>query len=228
MYIKNNWLALIYKFSGILVCLWGLWYTSGLATGRFNSGMMYYYTNQSNILCLVYFVIAFAFSIKSIVKNDNDITSGFAPKFKGAVVMAITVTMLIYWFMLHETGFSMDADAAALASIGLTPISNLLVHLIVPFVTIFDWLLFAKKGLFKGFYPVIWLIIPLAYYIFTLITASTGHTFLSGSRYPYFFIDSDLIGWNGVAMYIPILAAVFLLIGYAILGIDRLLVKIKR
>jgi hypothetical protein len=46
--------------------------------------------------------------------------------------------------------------------------------------------------------------------------------------YPYFFVNLDTQGVPGVLMWIGILAAAFVAVGFAFLGIDRLGRKNKR
>ncbi len=57
-------------------------------------------------------------------------------------------------------------------------------------------------------------------------------TFYDGNHYPYFFIDSDVLGWGTVMLSVLGLVAAFLAIGYIVFVVDKLLCrwgkKIKR
>lgn len=72
------------------------------------------------------------------------------PHFKGAVVIAIVVTDLIYYFMLRPMVFSMAGGEAKVFTL-----SMILVHYIASVLCVLDWLLFDKKGNFKLFDPII-------------------------------------------------------------------------
>ena len=128
MYIKNRGISLIFKLIATLLCLAGLLIVMGFPN-PLNWSRMKYYTLQSNVLCLIYFAFSAIFVAVQIRKSGFDGTSvsKFSPNFKGAVMMAITVTLLIYQFMLAGTAFSMKEGDWG----------NILVHLITPLFMIF-------------------------------------------------------------------------------------------
>lgn len=226
MYIKNQKASLIYKTIAVLLCLSGQILV--FIISDFGLGIFLYYTNLSNILCLVYFILAASHCYRQLKTGDE---SAFAPRFKGAVVLAITVTMLVYWLVLRGGGFSMGTTSQMVdPSAGSTAYSvmDMIVHLLVPLTTIFDWLLFDPKGSYKRYDPVLWLGIPLIYYGLTIVIAQTGFTFIGGVRYPYFFINPDLIGYQNVALFVAGIILAFLMIGYLLYGLDRLLGKRQR
>lgn len=221
MYIKNKKISFFYKIFALIVCIFGQILTLGILDGKFKISQLLFYTNQSNILCLIYFAFASVILFKSLHTEDTGL---IRPKYKGAVVMAITVTMLIYWFMLDGNMDSLGEDAFVDLN-PLWPLTNYVVHLIVPLLTILDWVLFDPKGYFDKLDPLRWLVIPLFYWIFAIITAQTGYRFYGESRYAYFFIDPDIVGLKGVILYVIILCLGFTLLGYLILGLDKLLKK---
>lgn len=227
MYIKNKYISLTYKIIAICFAILGQILTLDLPNGNFKPSQFLFYTNQSNILCLLYFIGAAFFVYKSIKEDGKYGEATYAIKTKGAVVMAITVTMLIYWFMLDGELTSMDIENSDVIT-NLWPITNYVVHLIVPLLTIFDWMLFDAKGKFEALDPIRWLYIPLFYYIFALIVAQTGYRFYDNSRYAYFFIDPDIVGYTGVIQYVIILIIGFLLLGYLIFVLDKLFAKLKQ
>ena len=105
--------------------------------------------------------------------------------------------------------------------------SNLTVHLVVPLMAVADWLLFDRKGSIRPFDPVRWLALPLYYLVFALVAAPLGATYRGGARYPYFFIDANLIGWSGVAVNVVLVGVAFLALGYAVFAVDRLLGRLS-
>ncbi|WP_310603786.1 Pr6Pr family membrane protein [Anaerosporobacter sp.] len=215
MYNKNRILSLLYKCIIIMVAAIGLYLNSGMPNGKFASAMFLYYTILSNLFCLLYFIVACIVVVQRIRKDGIYGESTWAIHAKGAVIMAITVTLLIYWFILVGAGFEMGE--------GTSPLANLIVHLFVPVLSILDWVIFDIKGQLNRFDPFKWLIIPLCYYVFTVIAAKLGMTFYNGSHYPYFFIDSDILGWGTVMLSVLGLAVAFLVIGYIVFAMDKIL-----
>ena len=215
MHNKNRALSLTYKCMIVIVTAIGLYLNSGLPNGSFAPEMFLYYTILSNFFCLLYYLVACVSVVQIIRKDGIHGESTWAIHLKGAVIMAITVTLLIYWFILFGAGFEMAE--------GTSPLANLIVHLIVPVLSILDWVVFDPKGRLNRLDPVKWLIIPLCYYAFTVVAAALGMTFYGGSHYPYFFIDADVLGWGTVMLNVLGLAAAFLAIGYIVFAVDRLL-----
>ncbi|MBS9336510.1 Pr6Pr family membrane protein [Fructobacillus papyrifericola] len=192
----------IYRLALVLIGLVGVAINTEL-----KPAMFLYYTTLSNILCIAYF--AFALSQAGRALNQN---------IKGAVTLAITVTMVIYWGVLAPYSFHMTSL--------LDYVGTYLVHLVVPVMTILDWYFFDQKGRFSFKAPLYWLLIPLVYYAFTVVAAQFGIVYpVNGHHYPYFFIDANLIGWGMVAVFVIGLTLFFLLFGYAFYFLDKKLSK---
>lgn len=208
MNIKNKTLSVSFKIIIVLSALYGVYLNSGLPE-KFSPQMFLYYTILSNILCLGYFIYA---SIITIINDEHKLNMSL----KGSVTMAITVTMIIYWFILVPAGFVMG-DGKQLA--------NLLVHLFVPLLVLLDYLLFDPKGKLQKKDPLFWLSIPLAYYIFTFIAYFFDVRYMSDTRFPYFFIDHTIIGIPNVILSVCGLIIFFVVLGYLIYFIDYLLSK---
>lgn len=218
MYIKSQKLSLYYKIFASIISISGVL----MYVISFGVEQMFYYTIQSNIICALYFVFASLHIWENLEFQSGSIA--FLPRFKGAIMMAITVTMVIFWSLLSNSNFEMDSiSISQIPTIMQTPWPNYIVHSIVPILMIADWLLFDPKGVFKKIDPIIWLIIPYLYLIFSIILANTDHVFIGGSRYPYFFIDFDALGFSGVFSYIVSLTIFFIILGYLIITIDNIL-----
>ena len=129
--------------------------------------------------------------------------------------MAITITFLIYHFLLSASDFAMPEPYKGHF------ISSILLHYIIPIMTIFDFIIFDKRGIYTKKDPFTWLLIPSAYFIFSIIRAYLGEPFSGGSRYPYFFIDIDKYGLGLVLINTVLLAIGFLIIAYSIYFIDN-------
>ena len=215
MFIRNRVVALLFRIIVFLGCLCGLYLTSGLAQGAFKPSLFAYYTIQSNLLVLVLFAVL-------IVRTAaNPRTRAVQPHLKGAVTMAITVTLLVYHFVLVPQLFAMSTEYH------LFSLQDTLVHYFVPLATIADWLLFDPKGSYRWFDPLAWLVIPILYFCFAMLRAHLlGPTVTEDLRYPYFFLNLDELGWSGVLSNAAWMTACFAVLGYVIYGIDSLLGKV--
>lgn len=219
MFFQNRFCFLAYKALFILLCLWGLYLNSGLPQGSVKWHVMDYYTIQSNMLCLFYFIWSFYINLRYREEPLQVYTP--APRLKGAVTFCITVTLLIYNFILAPVQFSMG-NGAVVYSVG-----NILVHYVVPVMVVLDWLMFDKKGAWRIYDPFLWLGIPYAYFLFAIVRAQVrGLIPGTQSRYPYEFIDIDRYGWQEVGVHVVKLTLIFLLIGFLYVCIDHLFAKV--
>lgn len=207
----KNIIKFIYRLILVILGLYGL-YLNLFSLNANIWEMLHYFTILSNILVIGFFILLL---IKHTKNKDY-------PKLKGAITMAITVTFLIFHFMLRPTMFDMTNSSYSLYS----P-ANLLMHYIIPIMTIFDWLLFDTKGRYSKYDPLFWLIIPFTYFIIMTINGLCGYTFKAGGHYPYFFMDWDKLGIK-VLLYVLIIIIAFTILGYIYYGIDQLLKKKKR
>lgn len=219
MYIQNRYLSVLYKAAVFILAGVGLYLNSGLPQ-HLNLSILKYYTMLSNLLCFLYFGAALVYGSSVIRKSGGRGSAVLFPRFKGAVTIAILVTMLIYQFILADTPFSMGAGGSSL--------SDNMVHLFVPVLVILDWLLFDAKGRFHIQDPCLWCLLPMIYWGYTLIAAQLGVTYTAGSRYPYGFIDVDRLGFSQVALNVGLLLLGFLVLCYLIYGVDKLLSRGKK
>ncbi|WP_300712043.1 Pr6Pr family membrane protein [uncultured Brachyspira sp.] len=173
---------------------------------KFDIEAVYYFTYQSNMLVIVYFIL----DIINIIKKDKSLY----PRFKGAVTMSITVTFLVYHFLLSPTAEKYE---------GLPYIRNIILHYILPIMTILDYIIFDIKGIYKIIDPLLWLLIPIIYFIFILIRARLGEPFSNGSYYPYFFTDIDKYGLKIVLRNVLFITLFFAFLGYIEYFTDRFL-----
>lgn len=199
-------LSVAFKSILCLAALLGVLIQCGVFSGNLRLSVLNYYTLQSNLLCLIYFSAAAVFSAR---RRDT-----LLPVFKGAVVMGITVTGLVYHIMLAGS-FQMQGTMA---------ISNLLLHYVVPVMSVSDWVLFDKKGRYTWRSPYLWVILPNAYFLHAVIRVALGANLgYGGNRYPYPFINIDALGWRSVMLNVVIMNLAFMLLGYAFVVIDHLL-----
>ncbi|MDR2610132.1 MAG: Pr6Pr family membrane protein [Clostridiales Family XIII bacterium] len=212
MCINNKIASLLFKIVIVGVCVTGILMICGFPK-NLDFSLMKYYTLQSNVLVLVFFIAAAFHTAGQIRKSGTRGAVTFAPRLKGAVMIAITVTLLVYQFMLAGSPFSMSSAITG----------DAFVHLFTPLLVILDWLLFDMKGRFTVTSPFWWTIVPLCYIAYAFIAAPLGVTYYGGGRYPYFFFDVDTLGIGTVLLYLVGMTVAFFILSYIFVGLDRLL-----
>jgi hypothetical protein len=101
---------------------------------------------------------------------------------------------------------------------------------VLPILYIADWFLFYERKKSKWYYPIASISFPLGYVFFLLIQAVILKfdssilipTTTTPLIYPYFFVNLDTQGVPGVLMWVGILSAAFIAVGFAFFVLDRL------
>ena len=177
-----------------------------------------YFTNISNFLCIGVMLAAL---IETVKKKEDSYVSA-APLLKFIGILGILLTFLVFNLMLAGAE---GRDPQLNWRIG-----SLLFHVLLPVMYIADWFLFYERRKSKWYYPVASIGFPLGYALFLLIQAiilnfDSSILTPTGSKtpliYPYFFVNLEK-GVPYVLMWIAILSAAFVAMGFAFYGLDRL------
>ena len=177
-----------------------------------------HFTNISNFLC---FGVMLACLIQTAKKKEDSYVST-APMLKFIGVLGILLTFLVFNIMLAGAE---GRDPQLNWRIG-----SLCFHVVLPILYVADWFLFYERKQCKWYYPVASVAFPLAYAVFLLIQAVIlkfdSSILIPNSTtpliYPYFFVNLETLGVSGVLMWIGILAAAFVAVGFLFFGLDRL------
>lgn len=219
-FIMKRKISVIYKILTALCLFTGI--TFNLYKADSAISILSYYTSQSNIICLIAFII---YSVKEIQDKNGKYKSGDIYYLtKGALVIMIFITTFFYHIALAPIGFNMEKNNENL----IKEIADFLLHTLSPILVILDYFIFDKKGKFKTYYPFLWLIIPLNYVIYVYTYATFGGTFcgVGGSkRFAYFFLDYTRIGIYGVISWIVLMIIGILIISYVLIMLDKYLYK---
>ena len=177
-----------------------------------------HFTNISNFLCIGVMLLAL---VQTARKKEDSFVSA-APVLKFVGMLGILLTFLVFNIMLAGAP---DRDPQANWRIG-----SLTFHVILPIMYVADWFLFYERKQTKWYYPIASIGFPIAYILVLLIQAIILNfdssilipTTTTPLIYPYFFVNLDNLGATGVLMWIGILSAAFMAVGYLFLALDRL------
>ena len=177
-----------------------------------------HFTNISNFFCIG---IMLAALIQTAKKKEDSYVSA-VPLLKFIGMLGILLTFLVFNIML--------AGAEGRNPQANWRIGSLSFHVVLPLMYIADWFLFYERGKCKWYYPIASIGFPLAYVIFLLIHAVSLKfdssilipTTTTPLIYPYVFVNLDTQGISGVLMWIGILSAAFVVVGFLFFGLDRL------
>lgn len=217
--IRNNRIfALCYRIAAFVACLMGVLDTVGVLRGEFNGEMLLFYTTESNVLVTAMFGLLLARTALDLKNKGTRGPSSYHERLSAIVALSITVTMILFWFLLAST----ITDPRFLLSY-----SNLQIHLITPLLMIFDYLFFAAPGKLKRQDPWLFALVPLTYLAQATILGFSGFSYAVLARadgaihhFPYFFIDYNLLG-GGVFAYVAAIAVFFIGLAYLLLWFDR-------
>ena len=128
------------------------------------------------------------------------------PEVQNAIALYIGVVGLVYSIALRHvwnpTGWQLVADRV--------------LHDLVPLLSILYWAFFVPKRSLQWKHPLWWLSYPAICLVLVLIRGALI------DKYPYHFIDRNLLAWPEMIRNITVLLAVFAGLGFLIVGISRL------
>ncbi len=213
---NNRVFALVWRILGFVITTTGLTF---LFVSPNAPQMWVYFTIQTNIFAAILFAILI---IKTAIQIKTDGTKGnpanIHPVLHIGIVFFITITMVVYWTMLSWQAFSMgNGEPNPLGLIG-----SYIVHGLAPLWLLVDFILFVPHSKINYRSAIWWLIYPIAYTLFVLAHAAIFGEFLNGSRFPYFFMDIDKLGWACLPIAIG-MYAFFYALGLLFVYIDKTL-----
>ena len=224
--IKNRTAQLIYQTVYVTLGMVGMIASLGIFDNITTIRWDFYvhFTNISNFLCIGVMLAAL---IQTARKKTDSFVSA-APMLKFIGMLGILLTFLVFNIML--------AGAAGRDPQANWRVGSLVFHVVLPIMYIADWFLFYERKKVKWYYPVASIAFPLVYAIFLLIQAIILKfdssilipTTTTPLIYPYFYVNLDTQGVGGVLMWIGILSAAFIAVGYLFFGLDKLGKKHKK
>lgn len=212
--------ALVFRIAALALIAAGVVRITGIFTPSPSWNALLYYTVLSNLLCLVWVALLVVRTARDLRAGGDRGWSTPSAYWSGAVMMAITVTMLVYLVVLVPSAFVQGGDYQPFS------LTDNLIHVVTPCLLIADWLLFAPKGRLRWGDPLRWTLIPYAYLVFAFVYSGLGGRFAAGASYPYPFLDVATHGIGGVAIRVLVLSVVLVGVGYVYVVVDRLLGRV--
>ena len=205
----------VYRLLAAGLCLYGQIGSFGVMYGRItNWDAVCYFTNLSNILCLVTWVL--------LIFRPR----GFA-RLHGMAAQAILLTMVVYHAVLSSFDFTIVTRAQ---------FNNHVVHTFVPLLMIADFLFLRRRNHLRWYVPLTWTAAPFVYVIFALLMPTLERQFFRGmTRYPYFFLNpyqgwfiKAPQGYAGVALNCAVLLAAYIASGYLMYAVYTLVRRLRK
>jgi hypothetical protein len=202
-------------FKAMLLCLCGYGIAGdAIQGGEFNPYAFAFFTIISNSSAFIYLLVSLV--MKAMCGGNH--SKPVAPRVRGMIITALLLLTIVYWAMIASS-----SDA------GLLSTPNLTIHLLVPILFLADWIFFDQKEKWSVVEPIRWSLMWFGYCLLVFAMATSGLTFQHNtSRFPYAFFDADVMGLGNVIIIMGIILVAFLIVGYGVVGLDRLFSKLEK
>ena len=193
--------------------------STGFFDMKFTGDFYIYFTNLSLYLCTGVMVAELVQTLRR--QGDGWVTT--APRLRFISMLGLVLTLLIFNALLANDP-------------GRDPALNykvecVLCHIVLPILYVADWVLFYEHGKVTWHLPLLSTLFPLAYLVYVFIHAAlwgfdAGVMNYAGTDpviYPYFFLNPDRVGVGGLVTWVLALLAIFVVLGFLFMLVDRLL-----
>jgi len=172
----------------MIVIAWG---------GELNPVALKFFTIQSNILVMIYFIH------RIITYNKKSALSTYLLM---SSLIAVIITGMVYNLVLVPIG----GGPMIFSDYG-----NFATHLLATILALINYFCFEQKGNFTRKHMLAGMIFPLLYWI---VFISIGDLI---NFQPYFFMNPGQIGWPMVFVWLGVFVVVFVLLGLGIMAFDK-------
>jgi len=160
-----------------------------------------YFTVLTNLL------VAIVSTALALRRNGGSFLT--RPSTVSATAVYIAIVGLVYSLVLR----------ALWDPTGLRKVTDVGLHDVMPILFVLYWALFVPRGRIGWSQPLLWLIYPLAYIVYTIVRgAVTGW-------YPYPFADVNALGYGTALFNAALMLAAFYVLGLVVVAIDRMMAR---
>lgn len=124
--------------------------------------------------------------------------------------------------MIIVTGVVYNALLAGGPKEGWDFLSNMMLHIVMPIVTPLVWLVAGPRRIINQGTIYAALVLPLLWAVYAL---ARGQVI---GAYPYPFLDVSTDGWGSVLSFIAVIVVVAIILGYVLLGLDRIMARLTK
>lgn len=202
MYIRNKLVTAFYKLSLGLISVYGFWMT----LASFGATAWRLFSTWALMIGAIYFCIS---ALILALSNKRESGDAPCPMLEGALIVA---------FLLQ----AVTAIACAINDEyfpGLSGFVAVLAYYILPVLTLLDWCLFNKKGLWRAVDPFYWLALPLSYSAMIILTANVLPS-STNLLYPVAFLDYNTYGLWEMLGWLALIGLLILIFGYILILLD--------
>ncbi|HVR90898.1 MAG TPA: Pr6Pr family membrane protein [Novosphingobium sp.] len=194
------------KIARLLAAIIALLAWTGLAI-QFQASFTHYHTVAATLwVMLLYFTVIVNLLVAIFFSATALGYARLATPFRlAAVTIAILLVGVVYNLLLNGL---VELSGGAIWA-------DLINHSITPAAVTLFWLLIAKKGGLRWNAPPQWALLPVVYFAYALVRGSTE------GKYPYPFMDVAQLGWRRTLVNAAAMALAFLIVGYAMVWLDR-------
>lgn len=165
------------------------------ARGRFVPANFFsYFTIESNTLAVISLLVGGTAAAAGLTNRRLDVA-------RGAVALYMTAVALVFIVLLS------DRPASELTAV---PWDNTVLHYLMPVVVLLDWLLSGRAAAVPFRQALLWLAVPLAYVVYSLVRGSVV------DWYPYPFLNPTVHGYPGVLVTCVVLGLVLIVLTWLI------------
>jgi hypothetical protein len=143
-----------------------------------------FFTIQTNLL-------AIGLLAACVLVRRSDRGPGF-DAVRGAITLYITITGVVFALLLSGLQEELQTHVAWV---------DFVVHRLMPVVVLADWLLDPPRHRIAPRVALLWLVYPLAYFVYSLIRGEVV------DWYPYPFLDASELGYGGVLWRVALISA---------------------
>jgi hypothetical protein len=139
-------------------------------------------------------------------------TDSVSPLVIGGIMLGIVLVGVVFNLLLSKMPHQTIWHA----------ISDYIHHVAAPIAAPLWWAIFARHGALRWASSLVWALYPLAYSVYIVVRAQFMPIGAGiQSRYPYFFMDADLLGWPQALLNMIGISLGFVLFGMVAVAIDK-------
>ncbi len=203
MYIRSKPVVALYKLLiGILALSTG-WFL----LGKYSWTAFRLFPTWVLLLAAIYYLFS---TLVITLNRKRDVGKSLCPMLEGMIIMGFVLI----------SGMALDS----LMRMAPLPVLDtwvvVMAAIILPILTVLDWVLFVKKGRWRPMNPIYWLALPVCYAATMLFTAELLPSDITDLAYPLPMLDYRSYGLWEMLLFMLIITLVELSLGYILYILD--------